>query len=384
MTHREIEFDFDIENYSIYDLESFFGLPDDYSVDTLDNKIRDMYNKFEKLDDEVIQHQLRIFVENAKKILTENFTKSKLTIAGSAAIIDPHKPPVTSFIQETFPTNIAPGILNKLKKKSTKISFAINTLYRDNITFSPSNCTITLPYTIKNVLNMKVSSLELPQTMYLISQANLSNQIYIKEDNTLLDGIVVIPDGNYTRTELETLLTTKINSVLGSGIRFNVSIDSNNYKTTISNTTNTFTFKLIGNNNIYRTLGWTLGYRLPVYQNADMYISESLFNNNPTDYLFLELNDYNLSNSSRLIGLFANSYLDKNIIAKIPYRYTTTNNFETLYVEGEKIISSDRQYFGPIHLQKMGIRLLNQYGEMADLNLRDYAFTLELEVLYDY
>ena len=79
----------------------------------------------------------------------------------------------------------------------------------------------------------------------------------------------------------------------------------------------------------------------------------------------------------------------KNIIAKIPYGCNlspltvSTNSFPTMFINDESIISSDRQYFGPIHLQKIAIRLLNRYGNVVDLNLLDFSFTLEMNVLYE-
>jgi hypothetical protein len=136
----------------------------------------------------------------------------------------------------------------------------------------------------------------------------------------------------------------------------------------------------------YKTIGWILGFRTPnLYINKKSYTSESLFNPCPTDYLFLEVNDYNYSSASRLIGLFLDNFLDKNIIAKLPYKNSCCNldSCKTIYLNEDNIISSVRNYFGPIHLQKLAIRLLNQFGEIIDLHYRDFSFTLEMEVLYD-
>lgn len=83
-----------------------------------------------------------------------------------------------------------------------------------------------------------------------------------------------------------------------------------------------------------------------------------------------------------------NNFLDKNIIAKLPYKncgcsIPSLDKCTTIFLNYENIISSIRNYFGPIHLQKLGIRLLNQFGEVVDLHHRDFSFTLEMEVLYD-
>jgi hypothetical protein len=240
---------------------------------------------------------------------------------------------------------------------------------------------------------MKLVSVELPQCIYLISKSALSNSIIIREyvGSVYNEEVIIIPDGNYSAASLATLMTTTINTIMASGVRFNVSIDPNTYKTTISNNTNYFNIYIKLDNMPYTAsigLGWILGYREKSYINKQTYTSESIFNQSPTDYLFLEINDFNYSNSSRLIGLFSESYLDKNIIAKIPYGYNSSttipiNAFPTMFINKENLISSDRQYFGPIHLQKIAIRLLNRYGNVVDLNLQDFSFTLEMNVLYE-
>jgi hypothetical protein len=46
---------------------------------------------------------------------------------------------------------------------------------------------------------------------------------------------------------------------------------------------------------------------------------------------------------------------------------------------GENI---SREYFGPVKLTKLTIRILNQYGEVLDLNGYDYFIILELQQIY--
>jgi hypothetical protein len=42
-----------------------------------------------------------------------------------------------------------------------------------------------------------------------------------------------------------------------------------------------------------------------------------------------------------------------------------------------------REYYGPTHLQKFYIRLLDKYGSIVDLNGMDFSFTLQLKILYE-
>jgi hypothetical protein len=87
-----------------------------------------------------------------------------------------------------------------------------------------------------------------------------------------------------------------------------------------------------------------------------------------------------------MLGLFNESYLDKNILAS--FEYSSTTNYTTYNTISYSLITgtlySKRDYFGPIHLQKMNIRLLDKYGDVVDLNGLNFSFTLELQVLYDF
>jgi hypothetical protein len=316
--------------------------------------------------------------------------KSKIIPAGSTYIIDNGKPSVTNNVTQVYPTQVATGVINPLKKKTITNTFAINTMFRDFDSKIATDCLINLPYTIKDVISMKVVSVELPQVIYLVNMG--FNFIDFYEYTTNIEGRVIFPEGNYDYISLSTMMTNEINTQLGTANRFTVSIDPVTFKTTISNSTYNFnmgiTIQLSSFTN-YKSLGWILGYRsLKLYKDEKTYTSESLFNPCPTDYLFLELNDFNYSSASRLIGLFLDNFLDKNIIAKLPYKncgcsLPSLDKCTTIFLNEENIISSVRNYFGPIHLQKLAIRLLNQFGEIVDLHHRDFSFTLEMEVLYD-
>jgi hypothetical protein len=78
--------------------------------------------------------------------------------------------------------------------------------------------------------------------------------------------------------------------------------------------------------------------------------------------------------------MFRESYLEKNILAKIPYSNTS---FKVLFNGADEVLSPKREYFGPIDIKKLGLQLLNKYGQVVHLNFMDFSFTLEVEVIYD-
>lgn len=383
-------FDLDIDNYNIEDLQIFLNLKDNYKQNDVIEASKNIKLKLSNHSDTIFRDKIYIFIKQAEKLLLEHIDKSKIIPAGSTYIIDNLKSPITNNITQVYPTTVASGVINPLKKKTITNTFAINTLFRDFDSKNATDCLINLPYTIKDVISMKVVSVELPQVIYLVN--NGFNYIYFYENTTNIEGTVYFPEGNYTYLSLQNMMTNTINTQLGTAGRFVVIIDPNNFKTTIVNTTYVFDFIFASNIptfSLQKSIGWILGYRNAIkYENQTSYISESLFNPCPTDYLFLEINDFNYSSASRLIGLFLDNFIDKNIIAKLPYKscccsIPSLDKCTTIFLNEQNIISSTRNYFGPIHLQKLGIRLLNQFGEVVDLHQMNFSFTLEMEVLYD-
>lgn len=383
-------FDLEIDNYEIEDLQHFFNLNDNFFENDIIQASKNIKLKLSNHSDTQFRDKIYIFIKQAETILIEHMKKSKIIPAGSTYIIDNGKPSVTNNVTQVYPTHVTSGVINPLKKKTITNTFAINTLFRDIDSKNATDCLINLPYTIKDVISMKIVSVEIPQVIYLVN--NGFNFIYIYEQTTNIEGTIYFPEGNYNYVSLATMMTNTINTELGTGNRFTVSIDPSNFRTTISNSTYIFNIIFASKIPVFafeKSIGFTLGYRRNTeYQNEKSYTSESLFNPCPTDYLFLEINDFNYSSASRLIGLFLDNFLDKNIIAKLPYKTDCCNlpsldKCTTIFLNEHNIISSTRNYFGPIHLQKLAIRLLNQYGEIVNLHNRDFSFTLEMDVLYD-
>jgi hypothetical protein len=43
----------------------------------------------------------------------------------------------------------------------------------------------------------------------------------------------------------------------------------------------------------------------------------------------------------------------------------------------------ERIYFGPTDLNRLDIKIYDDFGRIVDINNADYSFTLKIEVLYD-
>ena len=95
------------------------------------------------------------------------------------------------------------------------------------------------------------------------------------------------------------------------------------------------------------------------------------------DYVFLEINDYNGNFASdTVISLRAKSYISKNILARIPIEQNVIHRTET-------DVFRTREYFGPVMIRKLGVRLLDKYGDVVNLNWKNFSFALEVDVTYN-
>lgn len=440
------DFDFNIYNYTISDIEKFMGLSQDYTFNDITNNKENMkkiiienkdyskankHNLIEFLEQakiKLVGHLKNIseqdngFIEDYNKLLIQSdeskiVNKTSTNYAGHNFVINKDTTSFNDIINqneylnpvETYPTNISRSFLNNLKRKTILQTVILNTLFReDYYNTSSTDFNIVLPYYFKQVLSVRLSSIQLPNVIYCISSLNRNNTLYIYEDNTGIEGNITIPDGNYNNaTDFCQMLQFQINKQLNiSPIRFKVSFDSVTGKISIENTTHTFNIifyneyiplyksgKLFTHSEgyrkndcvdiseIYKKLGWIIGYRKAEYNGEKIYVTEGLYNGSHSEYIYLTLNDYNKSQSQNIFGMFSKSIIGDNILAMIPI---TTNSFNVCFDNGADFIEKKREYFGPVNIQKIRIQLLDQFGEIINLNNMDYSLSLEFEVGYDY
>jgi len=290
---------------------------------------------------------------------------------------------------EAFPTNIARSDLNGVKRKTIHQTIVLNTLFREDYKNTTStDFSLVLPYQFKNVLSIRLSSVQLPNVLYCFSHVKMNNLMYIQETGEGDDncgGAVTLCDGNYTITEVAEALQYAINDQLGiSPPRFLVTANTATQKITIMNTKNTFKMnflKDVESIDFNSTLGWILGFREKEYFCSAVYTAESVYNCSASEYLFFVLNDFNHSQTQTILAMYSKNYLGSNILAMIPL---TSNSFNICFNNGSDYLEKKREYFGPVNIQRLKIELRNQYGEIVDLNRMDFSFSLELEMGYDW
>lgn len=427
--------DLNIDNYSIGELKTFLKLPKNYTNSDLNKRVSEMESVVSSSEQSVTKYETLNFINQAKQILIKNerpeekegaqynpynsnsqnsklFNINAIDNPTQIPIINPPINPNSNIgqildpgsnhqsMETTYIENNSPLKYNRFIK-----NYVLNTLYRDNyFGTSSNNCTLTFPTTIKNVISMSLSALQYQNVMFTISNSNHTDQIYIYEDTTNNKGIVIIPEGTYSYLEFPMILANAINQQIiepGSPNRFSVSINPNTHFTTISNSTYTFTMKIITlypkklkvdystlnyekieiqPEEFFNSLGYIMGYRKLEYLNEMSYTSESVYQSERYKYIYFLVNDYVGNQTKNTVAVFPQFMLDDDILALIPI---TSEKFSTTFTDGSTYIYRTRNYNGPVDINKISIQLINPMGQIADIQETDFSFCLQIETIAD-
>ena len=147
--------------------------------------------------------------------------------------------------------------LNPLLKQTIKRTISIDSQYRENKKSSSTNFTFNLSEPLRDVVSLKLYSVQIPYTWYTINSSFGGNFFYIKGnspgiDNGNHDYKVEIPSGNYTAVTLQSSIQSSINALSTTypDVHFgNTSISYNS--STVLSTININIREVFGESNYY-------------------------------------------------------------------------------------------------------------------------------------
>ena len=424
-------FDLNIGNYSKAELEEILELPTNYDENVIqmkESKLRQNIMSDLSIPSTVKTKTLG-FITNVKNVLILNvdnnksennanagskiqslaksynnvynlnksLNKSDLTSAGGTYII---KQPSTPYGQSS-PSEFYQGTINPLNKRILRQNINIDTRFRENYYASQSsNFHLDLPIRLTQVVSLQLSALELPSTFYTISKV-FGNNFFIISLPTTDPLVVTIPDGNYTYLTLQIYINTFLAAATTPAgyqtIQFLADVNTpggqgsgGSGKMVVGSLNGTIEFSLNFQTDRYGNedkqtplplkLGWLMGFREGYYENNKSYVSEGVIDLVGPRYIYLVVDDFNNNVSDGFYGAFTSSILNKNILARITLQGSV---FNIITQNNLILVTTARQYFGPVDIQKMQIQLLDEYGRILDLNNMDYSFCLSFQTIYD-
>lgn len=91
------------------------------------------------------------------------------------------------------------------------------------------------------------------------------------------------------------------------------------------------------------------------------------------------------SNNNNLTNYLSKAPTSSDILAILPVKTSTGVPTGSLLVEfSGSLQDSSRTYFGPVNIERMAVKLLDDKGNVLNLNGNDWCFTLLCECLYQY
>jgi len=315
-------------------------------------------------------------------------------------------------------------------KKPNKIKYLnIDTRFQGDYNSSKlATFTYNLPQKITEVKSIAVRSIEIPMSFYSFSSNRGNTHMKVHSSKANTDNILVINNYSYNsyyntqnsnadvlpliqstsknqiteNMNLITELNSKSYSVfgvadigLGYPNIFSINSTANicsftNYSNVNDQKSTTYTIyfdvDISGGFNKYNlksTLGWCLGFRQPSYTLAPgkTIVAEAMIDTNNIRYLYLVVDEFRQSNPNSFLSPLYNSFISKNILARITLN-TEIYPFGSILpanIFNGLLLSDQRYYSGKTDIQKLQIQLIDDWGNIVDLNQMDFSFCLEIE-----
>lgn len=438
-------FDLDIRNYTIKDVEKLFGMKQNMNYNASDIELKQSLLK-EKLVssgniDKMRTKELYTFLDDAKKWLIYEYCKlndnsptsltnnmnwdnthyinSKMDTSRESEII---QRPTTQYVT-AFSDEYLAGTINPLNNRVITKCMTIDSKFRNN--FYSTQCSdfiIQLPTKLSKVVSMQINSIEFPTVFYSISSSFGNNFFYINatwvpnapgvDANQTM--VVVIPDGNYTPADLITVINSYLSPIKAGGVKTDlihptsvfsyieltldispsgsgtgkilIQITDYGIQLGIDIIDITLDFNrdingVVDNVDITSKLGWNLGFTKSFYSGSNFYQTDTVCDTMKTRYIYLAIDDYNNCVNDHFMSAFNKATINSNIIARISLR--GSNYFAIVAPDNLNLITEPRKYFGPVDIQRLHIRLYDEYGRIIQMNNNDFSFCLTFKLLYD-
>ena len=297
---------------------------------------------------------------------------------------------------------------NDLRKRILNI----DSRFRTNHSTPTTDFQYRLEHTYKNVIRMKVGSVEIPNMFYNFSEKKGNTKFIIRafdKLNIIREATIMIPDGNFLSNEIVNEIQSQLDEKLKIpyGIFMTVILNTNNAKITIMNngvsaypitlatavptdSAKPFSLSFLTcqshkDRQCNFGLGYYLGVRNKSYKvdkttasllvpdlTAYTVTGEACLDVVGDQYMFLCVNDLHTVEQKTNKSYF-------ECLAKIIIR---EEKQAVIYDDGSTLLSNEIIFPSPVDINFLNIKLVDPYGEVIDLVGMNFSFSLEItEVL---
>jgi hypothetical protein len=421
------EYNCELDNIFCIVIELLDEINDSYVIDDISNKksillfFRQCFYKicsFYHLNpSESMKRNIdsKLIINSINYPINETKNKEEDQFVGALPIKVPEATTISSNIDK-----YARGLVNPLQRETINNILTINSKFRDyNTKFvydknsSTTDFSIILTEPFNNVVSLKLASVELTNSYYSISEYLKTNIFTIKTYNldlttnaitNLYTREITINEGKYTSASL----VSALNAIFLADVDLAmVDVSYNVLKEKLIFSIipgflppagTEYAFDLIftisedKTRPIFLNLGWLFGFKKDEYIFLDDYVKiatptkvvgfnpESTLDLLGTKIFLLEVTDFN-NNSPAVLKYNTNDrhWVNiKDVLAQFPNKKYT---YSVISEDSSDRIFKNRKYFGPVKLQKLRIRLLDENGKVVDLNDSEMIISFEIEML---
>ena len=254
---------------------------------------------------------------------------------------------------------------------------------------------------IKNVVSVRVSSMEIPNTWYTFSEycGNTSFVVTVLSNTggspTELPFTVTIPEGNYS---LDTNLNNCLQTTLANAL--NVAVPGRNFTVTMSTITGLLTisspyeFSLDFSQGIFagRSDNWGLGYNLG-FRDSDFLPPPA---NNPNQRMTPDATSITASMLPDVVGpnyiflslnpdwrTVEHSHPDHSNAAAFAKIIVDVNKNDVIYDNASNLITKTYTLKQPTNVNSLKVTLFDEYGQLIILKGGNVSLTLEITEVQD-
>jgi hypothetical protein len=273
---------------------------------------------------------------------------------------------------------------NLVDSSKYKISLlSLDSRYADQRGCDNSSFKIVLPHPMKNIMRVRLASIEIPLVEYLFSEqyGNITMAVRMGASPTFIKMKPIEP-GNYNSQELCDAITTNLKLIHPA---FTCTFSSITGRTEIKNTSLPFEAYLMSyNKNIasrksYWGIGYYLGFRTGrISSNTDAddgsysIKSASVLNIQQNQYYLLQLkapddivNVQHVLDDDGFLNAFA------KIVLKDGY-------FTIAFDDNSNLLRKEYTFLAPVTIPFFNVILLNPFGEEVNMLNVDWSITLEI------
>ncbi len=287
----------------------------------------------------------------------------------------------------------------------------LDTKYRDETSSSSPliDVSFTFPDKITDVRSARIVSAELPFSFYNLTEqecANSTNNVFVFTVNNAYNhpvtNKIVISPGYINYQTILTAANQVFNSLsiaesaitsVNVGSKVSLNYDTTNkqfYFTAVPGYTIAINFAVDAasqNNamNFKSTIGWSMGFRVPSFTFTgtapipNRYAEQTAFFPYPK-YFYIAIEDNSRTPNMSVITPTVNGCsMPRNIIAKIVCDTSVGFGNTIVCTESNGRLISDRRFYGKTDLQRIRVQLIDDIGNIVDLNGGELSLTLILE-----